>query len=84
MSISHEKSDIWSVVLGALQRGGGTDEDAANALGVSIDEVRQTLEEMNKMDWVEWPDDDDGTFRPGDKAEEYLRLPDDENNHSDE
>lgn len=84
MSINHEKSDIWSLVLGALQRGGGTDENAANALGVSIDEVRQTLRKMDEMKWVEWPVDDDGTFRRGDKAEEYLCLPADEDNRLDE
>ena len=76
MSINHETTDIWSVVIGAARRGGATDEEVANALGANINEVRRTLREMERMGWVEWPvddEDDHGTFLPGEKAEECLR-----------
>lgn len=73
MSIHHEKSDVWDVAIKSINRGGATDQDISNALGVGIEKVRCTLREMDQTGWVEWPVDDDGTFVPGDKADEYLR-----------
>lgn len=70
--MANTKSDIWHIVIPDIRRDGHSiDEDVANALDEDIDDVAETLNEMDEMGWIDYYDD--GSICPGDKADQFLK-----------
>lgn len=71
---SHPHSDIWHVVLVTFAKRNEKlyPGDIAAATETKLRTVRRRLDEMSTQGWVDWPADEDGAVKPGEKATKFL------------